>query len=67
MSEFSEKAKTIGVSLRRGKTHKKPVINEDDGTRAGYHVEHWSDRVDAVVQPRTIEMTAQSSLEDESG
>lgn len=56
MTEFSEKAKTIGVSLRRGSSVRKPVINEDDGTQAGYHVEHWDDRQDAVAQPKTLEM-----------
>jgi hypothetical protein len=52
--EFVEKAKTIGVSLKRGTSRKKPVISEQDGTQAGYHVEHWDDRQDAVVQPKTI-------------
>lgn len=57
MNEFMEKVKTLGVSLRRGKSHKKPVLNEDDGTRAGYHVEHWDDRQDAVAQPKPIEVS----------
>ena len=57
MSEFSEKAKTIGVSLRRGKAQKKPVVDEKDGTRAGYHLERWDDSQDAVVTPKPIEMT----------
>jgi hypothetical protein len=48
--------KGVGVSLRRGSSQKKPVTNEDDGTRAGYHVEHWDDRQDAVVQPKTLEV-----------
>lgn len=54
MTEFAEKAKTIGVSLRRGQSQRKPVINEDDGTRAGYHVEHWDDHQDAVAQPKAV-------------
>jgi hypothetical protein len=56
MSEFSEKAKSIGVSLRRGKSRKKPVQDDRDGSKAGYHVEHWDDRQDAVVQPKPIRM-----------
>jgi hypothetical protein len=48
--------KGVGVSLRRGSSQKKPVTNEDDGTRAGYHVEHWDDRQDAVAQPKPVEI-----------
>lgn len=65
MSKFSDKAKTIGVSLRRGTSRRKPVINENDGTQAGYHVEHWNDRQDAVVQPKTLEMEITAKLEEE--
>jgi hypothetical protein len=54
--EFIEKARTIGVSLRRGTSQKKPVVNENDGTQAGYHVEHWDDRQDAVAQPKPVEL-----------
>lgn len=54
--EFMEKARTIGVSLRRGTSQKKPVVNENDGTQAGYHVEHWDDRQDAVAQPKPVEL-----------
>jgi hypothetical protein len=49
-------AKGVGVSLRRGSSQKKPVRNEDDGTRAGYHVEHWDDRQDAVAQPKALQV-----------
>jgi hypothetical protein len=48
--------KGVGVSLRRGSSQKKPVTNEDDGTRAGYHVEHWDDRQDAVAQPKALQV-----------
>jgi hypothetical protein len=48
--------KGVGVSLRRGSSQKKPVQNEDDGTRAGYHVEHWDDRQDAVAQPKALQV-----------
>jgi hypothetical protein len=65
--EFMEKARTIGVSLRRGSSHKKPVVNEDDGTKAGYHVEHWDDRQDAVATPKThhMKMTPHQPGEEE--
>jgi hypothetical protein len=58
-------AKGIGVSLRRGTSQKKPVTNEDDGTRAGYHVEHWDDRQDAVAQPKRVESKTKATLEEE--
>jgi hypothetical protein len=48
--------KNVGVSLRRGSSQKKPVTNEDDGSRAGYHVEHWDDRQDAVATPKPVEL-----------
>jgi hypothetical protein len=46
--------KGVGISLRHGTSQKKPVRNEDDGTQAGYHVEHWDDSQDAIAQPKTI-------------
>jgi len=54
MTKWQEKG--VGVSLRRGSSQKKPVVNEDDGTRAGYHVEHWDDRQDAVAQPKELKI-----------
>ena len=56
--------KNVGVSLRRGKAIKKPVVNEDDGTRAGYHVEHWDDHQDAVAQPKPIELKLKVNEEE---
>jgi hypothetical protein len=63
MNEFMEKARTIGVSLKRGQSVKKTVVDETDGTQAGYHVEHWDDHQDAVVQPKTIEMEIKTEEE----
>jgi len=57
--------KGVGVSLRRGTSQKKPVRNEDDGTRAGYHVEHWDDSQDAVVTPKPIEVKTKVELREE--
>lgn len=48
--------KGIGFLSKRGQTNKKPVESEDDGTIAGYHVEHWDGRQDAVVQPKTVRL-----------
>lgn len=47
--DFKEKIKTVGVSLRRGQSKKKPVIDDRDGSVGGYEVEHWDDRQDAHV------------------
>lgn len=56
MTEFAEKARTIGVSMKRGQSARKPIVNEDDGSQAGYHVEHWDDHQDAVATPKPIEL-----------
>ena len=58
MNEFQEKVRTIGVSLRRGTSERKPVVNEEDGGVGGYHVEHWDDSQDAVVAARPIKYPA---------
>ncbi len=47
---------SFATPKKRGKAEKKPVTNEDDGSRAGYHVEHWDDHVDAVVTPKPVKM-----------
>ena len=56
--------KNVGVSLRRGKAIKKPVVDERDGTQAGYHVEHWDDHQDAVAQPKPIELKLKVNEEE---
>jgi hypothetical protein len=50
---------SFGAPRKWGKSERKPVTNENDGTEAGYHVEHWDDRQDAVVTPKTIEVEIQ--------
>lgn len=57
MSAYSEKLKGIGFLSKMGTSTKKRVESEKDGTTAGYHVEHWNDSQDAVVLPKTIELT----------
>lgn len=65
MTEFAEKARTIGVSLRRGESRRKKVINDQDGSQAGYEVEHWDDHQDVVAQPTTIKATFKAGHEEE--
>ena len=55
---------SFATPRKRGQSQKKPVTNEDDGTRAGYLVEHWDDHVDAVAQPKPIRVKAKAQLED---
>lgn len=62
--DFKEKAKTVGVSLRRGSQKITPVRNEDNGALAGKQVEHWNDRVDAVVKPSTVSVALKVNGED---
>ena len=64
MTEYQDKLRSIGVSRRRGSSERKPVIDERDGSQAGYHVEHWDDRQDAVAQPKPIRVRARIVEED---
>ena len=64
MTQYQDKLRSIGVSLRRGSSERKPVIDERDGSQAGYHVEHWDDRQDAVAQPKPIRVRARIVEED---
>lgn len=58
------KDKGIGMLRRRGTSEKKPVQNEETGEIGGYHVEHWDDRQDAVVQPKTVNVKIKAEMED---
>jgi hypothetical protein len=40
----------------KGTTLERPVIDERDGSRAGAHVEHWDDHVDARVLAKSSEL-----------
>ena len=64
MTDYQDKLRSIGVSRRRGSSERKPVIDERDGSQAGYHVEHWDDRQDAVAQPKPIRVRARIVEED---
>lgn len=56
--EYKRKIRSLGFSTRRGSSKRKPVVDERDGSQAGYHVEHWDDRQEAVVTPKTIKLKA---------
>lgn len=55
MTEWQEKA--VGFLSKRGASVKKDVVDERDGSSAGYEVEHWDGRQDAVAKPKTVEAT----------
>jgi flagellar hook assembly protein FlgD len=57
-------AKGVGFLRHKGKSHKTPVTNEDNGKRAGHHVEHWDGRKDAVATPSTVQLKVKAQLED---
>ena len=54
MNPYLEKIQGFGAPRRWGKSERKPVVNEDDGSQAGYHTEHWDDHVDATVTPKPL-------------
>lgn len=54
VNEFREKLLSLGFVSRQGTTKKTGVIDEADGTLAGYQVEHWNGRVDAVAKPKPL-------------
>lgn len=56
MSEFTDKIRTIAAPRKTGQSERRDVVNEDNGKKAGYHVEHWDGRRDAVAQPDTVNM-----------
>ena len=53
--------KNVGVSLRRGTSNKKPVVDDRDGSVGGYETEHWDDSQDAhiITKPVTARAKAQ--------
>lgn len=56
MTEYAEKLASIGFAHKRGSSRKRVVIDERDGSNAGYHIDHWNDRTDAVATPKTTRM-----------
>jgi hypothetical protein len=56
MSEFAEKARTLGVLRHRGRSKAEVKVNEDTGRVAGYEREHWDDSRDAFAAPEPVAM-----------
>ncbi len=56
MSDFGEKARSIGFLKRRGTSEASVVRRDSDGTVGGLHVEHWDGRVDAKVMPESVQL-----------
>lgn len=56
MNPYLERIQGFGAPRKFGTSQKRDVTNEDDGTRAGYEVEHWDDHRDAVAMPKTVEL-----------
>ena len=44
----------FGTGKNKGQTRKHAVTDERDGSRAGYHTEHWDGRQDATIQPKPV-------------
>ncbi len=50
VSEYRDKLATIATPRKWGSSNRVDKIHEDTGRKAGYEMEHWDDRRDAVVQ-----------------
>ena len=53
-NEYLDRIKGFGAPRRWGQSQKKIKTDERDGSVAGYEVEHWDDRQDAVVQTKPV-------------
>lgn len=56
MSDFGEKARSVGFLKRRGSKEASVVRRDSDGTVGGLHIEHWDGRVDAKVVPELVQL-----------
>lgn len=54
MTEFAEKLRSLSFPRKTGQTERKPVINENDGTTAGYHDVHWDGSQDANAKLKPV-------------
>lgn len=54
MTAFKEKLRSLSFPRKLGATERKPVTNEDDGSKAGYHEVRWDGSQDAHVIPKTV-------------
>jgi hypothetical protein len=64
--EFKDKIKTVGVSLRKGSSNKKPVVHDADGSVGGHITEHWDDRQDAEVIVKPVNGFSKTQKGDDS-
>ncbi len=68
MGKWQETVGTgFGTGRNKGTTKRESVTDERDGTEAGYHLEHWDDRVDAVATPKTTKMNIGVHHDKEEG
>lgn len=58
MTVDKEKLQSLGFPRKMGKTERKVVKNEDDGSDAGYHDVHWDGSQDAHVTPKPVAVKA---------
>lgn len=52
MGHFQDK--NVGVSLLRGTSNSRVVLDDRDGAIGGYEIAHWDDSQDANVLAQTI-------------
>ena len=64
MTAYGDKLRSLGFLSKKGTSKKTVVQNEDDGTKAGYQIEHWDDRTDAVARPKSIRIKAMRVEDD---
>ena len=55
---FVEKVRSVGFvqKYKPGAKRHTEVARDDDGKRAGEHIEHYDGSQDAVAEPRTIKL-----------
>lgn len=46
--------KNVGAPRKWGSKKTTRVRGDSDGSHAGLQIEHWDDRMDAIVRPKTI-------------
>jgi hypothetical protein len=51
---YRDKLRSVSFGRRHGTTETRVVTRDDNGKPAGYQVQHWDGRVDAVVTPSRL-------------
>lgn len=62
---YREKLESLGFGTKRGKSQRKRVVNERDGSTAGIETEHWDGSQDAEARPKPIRVKARLLTEDD--